>query len=199
MNPNLALTHYHYSWALYLWGRMEEAITEHLLAKKYDPFNPLHSAWLGALYCYNGQYEEAIREAELAMELNPEYPVSYYVLGITYLEQGLEEEAIAAHKKVMEIVPHWTFPLVTTYARTGRMNEATRMAEEYEQTPVIPFTAINRAVNYSQVGKVDHAITYLNFEPHHAWTAWAAVMPEYYNLRKDPRFNEFLDRLNLPD
>ena len=40
LNPNLALTHYHYAWALNLFGRMEEAITEHKLAKKYDPFNP---------------------------------------------------------------------------------------------------------------------------------------------------------------
>jgi TolB-like protein len=44
LNPNLALTHYHYAWALYLFGRMEEAITEHILARKYDPFNPLHTA-----------------------------------------------------------------------------------------------------------------------------------------------------------
>ncbi|MGW8314455.1 MAG: tetratricopeptide repeat protein [Bacteroidales bacterium] len=199
LNPNLALTHYHYSWALYLWGRMEEAILEHQLAKRYDPFNPLHTAWLGALYCYNGQYEEAIMEAEKAMELNPEYPVSYYVLGITYLEQGREEEAIAAHQKVMEMMPYWSFPLVTTYVRTGHMDEARQIVEAYEQTPVIPFTAINRAVNYAQVGELDEAFTYLNFEPHHAWTAWAAVMPEFENMRNDPRFEEFLNRLNLPD
>ncbi len=199
LNPNLALTHYHYAWALYLWGRMKEAIIEHKLAKKYDPFNPLHTAWLGALYCYNGQYEEAIKEAEKALELNAEYPVSYYVLGITYLEQGREEEAIDAHKKVMEIMPTWSFPLVCSYVRTGRMDDALQVVKEYDETPVIPFTAVNRAVNYSQVKKLDEAFSFLNYEPHHSWVAWAAVMPEFEHLRDDSRFKDFLTRLQLPD
>ena len=54
------MAHYHYSWALFLWDRMEEAIHEHKLAQKYDPFNPLQTAWLAALYCYDGDYEKAI-------------------------------------------------------------------------------------------------------------------------------------------
>ncbi|MCK5461475.1 MAG: hypothetical protein KAI95_00615, partial [Bacteroidales bacterium] len=55
LNPNLAIAHYHYSWGLYLWGRMEEAIVEHKLAQKYDPLNPGHTAYLGALYFYAGR------------------------------------------------------------------------------------------------------------------------------------------------
>jgi hypothetical protein len=46
---------------------------------------------------------------------------------------------------------------------------------------------------------MDEAYKWLNYEPHHAFTAWAAVMDEYQTLRKDPRFEDFLVRLNLPE
>ncbi|MCK4824300.1 tetratricopeptide repeat protein, partial [bacterium] len=198
LNPNLALTHYHYSWALYLFGDMEGAIHEHILAKKFDPFNPLHSAWLGALYCYNGQYEAAIQEAHDAFELRKDYLVSYYVLGITYLKQGRIKEAIEAHKKLTEVYPRWTWSLGHTYAATGHTEEAEQILIELEKAEVTPWNAYGLAVMYGVLGKKDEAFKWLAYEPHHAFTAWAAVMPEFNNLHDDPRFEEFIKRLNLP-
>ena len=199
INPNLAMAHYHYSWALYLWGRMEEAIHEHILAQKYDPFNPLHTAWLGALYCYDEQNEEAIRCANEALEIQEDYVVSYYVLGITYLKMGRIDEAIAAHQKLAELLPLWSWQLGYTYAAIGQFEEAETILEEYEKTPVIPFTAHGRMVLYAALSRYDEAFKWLDYEPHHAWTAWLAVMPEAESLRKDPRYKDFLERLNLPD
>ncbi|MBN2482241.1 MAG: hypothetical protein JXB19_10895 [Bacteroidales bacterium] len=43
MDPNLDWAHYHYSWALYLWSRLEEAIAAH---KKLAELYP---EWLHAL------------------------------------------------------------------------------------------------------------------------------------------------------
>ncbi len=199
INPNLAMAHYHYSWALYLWGRMEEAIVEHILAQKYDPFNPLHTAWLGALYCYDEQNEKAISTALEALEIQEDYVVSYYVLGITYLKMGRVDEAIAAHQKLAELIPLWSWQLGHTYAAIGQIEKAEKILDEYEKTPVIPFTAQGRTILYTALGRYDEAFKWLNYEPHHAWTAWSAVMPEAEGLRKDPRFQDFLERLNLPD
>ena len=199
INPNLAMAHYHYSWALYLWGRMEEAIEEHKLAQKYDPFNPLHTSWLAALYCYDEQNEEAIATAKEGLGIQEDYVVSYYVLGITYLKLGRVDEAIAAHQKMTELLPIWSWQLGHTYASIGKLEEAEKILAEYEKTPVIPFTAYGRAVLYAALGRMDEAFKWLNYEPHHAWTAWSAVMPEPEALRKDPRYQDFLERLNLPE
>ncbi len=199
INPNLAMAHYHYSWALYLWGRMEEAIVEHKLAQKYDPFNPLQTAWLAALYCYDEQNELAINTALEALEIQEDYVISYYVLGITYLKMGRVDEAIAAHQKLAELLPIWSWQLGHTYASIGQIEEAEKILAEYEKTPVIPFTAYGRAVLYAALGRNDKAFKWLNYEPHHAWVAWNAVMPEAEGLRKDPRYQDFLDRLNLPE
>jgi TolB-like protein/Tfp pilus assembly protein PilF len=198
-NPNLAMAHYHYAWALYLWDRMEEAIYEHKLALKYDPFNPLHTAWLGALYCYDEQYEEAIRCANEALEIQKDYVVSYYVLGITHLETGRMDEAIEAHQKLAELAPLWSWQLGLTYVAAGQYEEAEKILDEFEKKPIIPFTAHGRTVLNAALGRYDEAFKWLDYEPHHAWTAWAAVMPEGKGLRDDPRYQDFLERLNLPD
>ena len=88
LNPNLSIAHYHYAWALFLFGRNEEALIEHELAWKCDPFNPLITAFLGALYSYLGRYEDAIREAHNSFDIIKDYPIGYFVLGETYLAMG---------------------------------------------------------------------------------------------------------------
>jgi tetratricopeptide (TPR) repeat protein len=136
LNPNLAMAHYHYSWALFLWGRMEEAIAEHKLAQKYDPFNPLQTAWLAALYCYDDQYEKAINTALESFEIQKDYVVGHYVLGATYLKMGKMDEAIAAHQKLAELMPDWSWQLGLTYAEAGQYEEAKNL-----YSPSMPMAA----------------------------------------------------------
>jgi TolB-like protein/tetratricopeptide (TPR) repeat protein len=199
-NPNLAMTHYHYSWALYVMGRMEEAIAEHKLAQKYDPFNPLHTAWLGGLYCYDGQYEEAIRVAKEAFEIQKDYVISYYILGRSYLALGKTEEAIDAHKKLVEIFPLWTASLGCTYAETGQVEEAEKILNDLlESEPMIPFTAWQIVCLAAALGKNDVAFKYINRKPHHPWLVGLPVMPEYENLRDDPRFDDVIKQFNFPE
>lgn len=132
INPNLAIAHYHYAWGLYLWGDVEGAIREHLLAQKYDPFNPLHYAWMGILYYANGQIEEAYDVVEEAFEFRKDYPAGYYVLGLTHLQAGRTEEAIEAHRKLAELYPWWSWALGYTYAVTDHTAEAEGMLVRLE-------------------------------------------------------------------
>lgn len=199
LKPNADLAHYHYSWALYLFGDMEKAIEEHILAKKYDPFNPLNIAWLGSLYCFDGQYEKALQECKEADEVQENYPPTYYTLGMTYLEQGKIDEAIVAHKKLIDVFPPWTFSLGYTYARIGNIEGAEEILAELEKREINPWNAFSLAVMYTALEDFDKAFQWINWEPHHAFTAWVAVMPEFYKLHDDPRFKEFLVRLNLPE
>jgi len=88
LNPNLVQAHYHYAWALYLFGQMEEAFAHHEIAQNSDPLNPYFTALLGALYSYNGRYEDGIREAHSSLELQKDYPFGLWILGDTYLAMG---------------------------------------------------------------------------------------------------------------
>ena len=198
LNPNMALTHYHYAWALYLFDRMEEAIVEHKLAQKYDPFNPLHTAWLGGLYCYDGRYEDAIREALKSLEIQKDYSAGYFVLGDIYLTMGRKDEAIEAHKKLAEVAPWWNWALGFTYAISGHRDEAEKILNELEISEVNSWNAFGLTMMYGALGKMDEAFKWLAYEPHHAWVAWVAVLPWFKTLHDDPRFNDFVIRLNLP-
>ena len=145
---------------------------EHKLAQKFDPFNPLHTAWLGALYTFDGQHEKAIETAFEALEMREDYLVGYYVLGMAYMELGRVDEAIEAHKKVAELNPYWKWCLGRTYARAGRIDDAEKILNELEKAPLIPFTAIGRAALNAILGHNEEAFKMLNYEPHHSWTAW---------------------------
>jgi len=43
-----------------------------------------------------------------------------------------------------------------------------------------------------------HGKIWLAYEPHHSTVAWAAVIDDFEPLHGDPRWNEFLKRVNLP-
>jgi tetratricopeptide (TPR) repeat protein len=198
LNPNLDMAHYHYAWGLYLWGRMEEAIAEHKLAQKYDPFNPLHTAWLGGLYYYDGRNEEAIQEALKSLEIQKDYPIGYLILGKAYLAMGRNEDAIKTHQKLAELYPDQISNLCLTCIATGNRKEAEKILTEIEKKEVTPLDAYNRAKIYAVLGRKDEAFKWLNYEPHHGFLAWAAVNPDFKSLHGDPRWDEFLKKLNLP-
>ena len=199
INPNLAAAHYHYSWGLFLWGDIEKAIEEHILARKYDPFNASYTSLLGALYCFDGQYEKAIEEAQKALEMQEDHVYSYWVLGTTYLEMGKTEEAINAHEKLVEVSPGWSWALGRTYALTGQIEKAEEILSEIEKTKARTWWIHARIVMYAALGMNDEAFKWLEHDPLHAFTAWIAVQPEGDGLRDDPRFQDFLERLNLPN
>jgi len=199
LNPNLALTHYHYSWALFVLGRMEEAIEEHKLAKRYDPFNPLHTAWLGGLYCYDRQYEKALETVNESFEIQKDYSIGYYVLGITYLQMGKTEEAIKAHKKLVELYPGWPWGLGYTYAVAGYSEEAKKIAREMEQGKVGGWEAFGLTAIYSGLNDMDNAFKWLTYEPHHVWVVGLHAMPEFENMRNDPRYQDFSEHFNWPE
>ena len=198
INPNLALIHYHYSWALYLFGRMEEAIAEHKLAQKYDPFDASYASLLGALYCFDDQYEKAIEEVNKSFELQKDHSYGYWVLGITYLKMGRKNEAIEAHKKLAGVHPWWTSALGYTYAVTGYIDEAEKILKELEEATPNPWNAWQCATICAGLGNKDEAFKWINYEPHHAFAAWYAVLPQFESLHDDVRFKDFLKRLNLP-
>jgi tetratricopeptide (TPR) repeat protein len=198
LNPNLDMAHYHYAWGLCLWGRMEEAISEHKLAQKCDPYNPLHTAWLGGLYDFAGRYQEAVNQALKSFKIQKDYLIGYIVLGRAYLHMGRHEEAIKIHKKLAELYPAQLTPLCLTYIATGHREEAEKILAEIERREVTPLSAYNMAKIYAALGRKDEAFKWLNYEPHHGTVAWAAISENFEPLHGDPRWDEFINRLNLP-
>lgn len=51
---------------------------------------------------------------------------------------------------------------------------------------------------YEIGGNYDAAFRWLEFQPRYAWVPWARVLQEFADLRRDPRFQDFLRQFKLP-
>ncbi len=201
LNPSLAIAHYWYSWQLALFGRMDEAMAEHKLAREADPLNPLNTAWLGWLYYWEGRYDEAEDEARRSLELDPNFPVGHFVLGEVHAVRGMYDEAVAVARQAVEVAPAWRWILGRIYALVGRRDDALQIVAELEEQEVTPWSAFSLAVVYAALGEEDDAFRWLDYERPHAWIPWFSVDHTWKPLwehRDDPRFQALLQRMNLP-
>jgi TolB-like protein/Tfp pilus assembly protein PilF/predicted Ser/Thr protein kinase len=194
LNPNLAMNHYHYAWYLAVIGRMDEAIVEHKRAQELDPLKPPHTAWLGGLYWIEGNYEEAIAEIQKVFKLNPDNRLALFLLANVYADAGRFEEAVATHEK---ITGFW-WSLARLYAEVGREEEAREIMAKLEEEPN-PLRAFGLAACYTALGEKDKAFQWLAYEPHHAWVPAVRIFSWFTPLRDDPRFEELLRKMNLPE
>jgi len=202
INPNLAHTHYHYAWALYLFGRQEEAIFEHELVYSLDPLNPYYTAFLGALYSYYGRHEDGIVKALESLELQKDYPFGYWVLGEMYLATDSVDKAIEIHEKLARMVPPCSWMLGLTYAASDHIDEAEKILNELALFEPNSWNAIGLAALNGALGNKEEAYKWLTWEPEHAWVPWVVVMPFMESIDKllenDVRYEDYLRRINIP-
>jgi len=201
LNPSIPMNHFHYAWLLLVLNRYDEAVAEHELAYQLDPFTPFQSALLGWAYLYGGDTEQAKERARRTLELRPDGNMGLLVLGAAQQMEGNDEEAIATHERMAEMRPYMRWMLGVTYARAGRTEDARQIAREIEAGDVIPLDATGLTSLYGALGDVEATHRWLTHEPNHAWRAGAPIDPIMgvpREVLEDPRFDEFMARLDLP-
>jgi serine/threonine-protein kinase len=199
LNPNLAMNRFHYAWYLLLVGRWEEALEIHELGQDLDPLTSQMTSILGWAYLYPGQTDKAIEEARKGLALKPDGMFGLATLGAAFAAEGRYEEAIATHERMAELYPVWRWLLGRTYAQAGRMEDARRLAAQLESEEQSSMSAFGLAVLYASLGENDDSFRWLEYEPPHAWVPWGAIDPILELPRDDPRFQDFLRELNLPN
>ena len=157
------------------------------------------SAWRGWLYWLYGQQEEAINAARRSLELQPNSTVGLYVLGSVYAEQGRYEEAIATHRELSELSRKWGWGLGHTLALAGRRDEARQILADLKRRDSSNYWGA--AEIHTALGETDEAFRSLEmaYEFPHIWIAWVRELPNFAPLRSDPRFQDLVHRLELPD
>ena len=201
LNPSIAMNHFHYAWLLLVLNRVDEAITEHEMAKRLDPFTPFQSALLGWAYLFKNDTETAKLQAERTLELRPDGAMGLLVLGTAQQMEGAMDEAIATHERMAEVHPYMAWRLGVTYAQADRTDDALAIARAMEAAPADAFSALGLAILYGQLGDVENTYRWLTFEPPHAWLVGVTIDPIIGIPKKvlsDPRISEFLARTNLP-
>ncbi len=197
LNANIADNHFHYAWYLVHFGRLEEALVEHKLAKDLDPSIPIYTADLGSLYWWMGKYDEAEQELDQALLMDSTFSHTWWCLGNVYLAKGLLEQAVNAHQRAVGLNPHWEWALCNTYFKVGEKQMGLELLSELRTRKVTPRLAFGFVVIYNTLGDFDEAFRWLNFQPQGAWVNALTTWPGFDSLRIDPRFNIFLQEKGL--
>jgi len=120
-------------------------------------------------------------------------------------------EALQMNGQVAEAVETWQAALVIlgeeefareigeVYARSG-LEAVTRLWLEDAPESVAP-DALIRAIMLGHLGNLDEAFRELDraYDEHLGGLVWAKANPVLDPLRADPRFDDFLKRMNFPD
>jgi tetratricopeptide (TPR) repeat protein len=114
------------------------------------------------------------------------------------------KEAIAAHQKLSAVSPRWKWPLVRTYALAGRKDEARKILAkllEGEPKPTGAWDGWFLPEVYAALGDKDEAFRWLEAAVKERMTfiPWMRDNPAYAPLRPDPRFQDLVRRMKLPE
>src|SRR6266436_1257373 len=205
-NPSYPLAHIWY--AQYLWAmqRSEEAVAQAKRAQQLDPVSPFVNTWAGAAYFYAGRANEGMASMQKALELDPSFSDASLVLARAYLTQGMFQQAIAELQEALTFNETEVLvlgALAHVYARAGQREEALKLVAKLERIEaeergyVAPFGIIWA---YAGLGDKEQAFAWLekSYQEHRDRIVWLNVDPLLEPLRSDPRFQDLLRRVGLP-
>lgn len=205
LNPNYAIAH---QWYAYLLTAMErpavEAEREISIAKQLDPLSvPINIDQAYILHYYD-RNEEALQSVRLALEMNPKFPPGYFWLGRIYTSEGRYKEAETALQNIGPLRT-WTPAMAVLgylYGKTGRMNEARAILNEFEDLArsdrYASWYAI--AVVHAGLGDAERAFASLDaaYRERSHWLVWLKRDPRWNEMRGDVRFQSLVKKIGLP-
>jgi DNA-binding winged helix-turn-helix (wHTH) protein/TolB-like protein/tetratricopeptide (TPR) repeat protein len=134
LNPNLAIAHARYAWALCSFGHLDEAVREMKRAQELDPLSATNSATLGLLLIFARQYNGALAYCSRAAELEPDDYIVRCTLATAYRLNGMFQQAIDQYRRAgdlnVERKGDVLASIATVLTSAGRKAEADAMMPE---------------------------------------------------------------------
>jgi eukaryotic-like serine/threonine-protein kinase len=204
LNPGYAEGHNWYAGFLMYQGRFEEGIAEAKRARELDPLSLAINTALGGRLLLAGRENEAIEQIERTLEMDPNFAPAHNELGWAYLSRGKNQEAIAEFQRGLEISgsdPDESVDLGFAYAVMGKRDEAKRILAKLKTKREHSFVSpAALGILYGALGEKDEAFAWLEkaYELRDPQLTYLKVGPKFVPLRSDPRFQDLLLRMGLP-
>jgi serine/threonine-protein kinase len=201
INPNNGEALAAYSHFLMIMGRSEEAMENIDRALQLDPFNVKVQSFHVAYLVFVRQYDEAIVAAQETMRLQPDAPVARSSLYEALFLTQRYEEALALDRELVANDRELQTALEAGNEEGGYSGAQRRIAEVLVRrfgTPGGP-PAFSLSLKHLHAGDHDHALEWLERAYPDGGGAWAYLGdPIFDSLRSDPRFQDLVRRVNLP-
>lgn len=203
LNPHYSPARRWYGWCLAASGRGDLAIVNFKRALDLDPLSPNANADLGLAHYFSRNYTDCILQCEQTLHLTPGFYRAHHLLGLTYLQTGNYEQAISRFQAAIDAAGRNTRMLALTAHACSRMGDTETLAQicaEVQGGTLTKASAMDLVLLYSAVGNFDQAFTHLGqaFSEDDGELIWLPVDPIHDQLRQDPRFGNFLERIPAP-
>jgi tetratricopeptide (TPR) repeat protein len=188
-------------------GRVDEGLRECRIAQQLSPGNV---AWLPYALFYRREYDAAIATAKMMLQRDPDDGFLHLSLYSAYLKKGMCNESVEEFEKAARL---WGLaegaPRVhEAFANSGYLGAVRQWAVEFERLQATKrlFAPGNLAKFYTILGDKDRAFFWLEqgFQQREMAGQDGGAFPLkgnpiYDPLRSDPRYQDLLCRMGLPE
>jgi len=204
LNPHYASAHQWYAWELAATGHFDKASAETNRALENDPFSvPVNTSGI-FLYRMERKLDQALDQCKRTLELDPKFARAHANCGLVYQQEGLYEDAIGELKQAVDISGGssvYVGLLGSALGQAGKKADALRIFEELKRRSkreyIPPYDV---AIIYMGLGQKAEFFSWTMkaCEDRSSYLVWLKVDPVFDPLRSDPRFNDLLERIGLP-
>jgi len=203
INPNGASAHAYYAQFLTMVGRTDEALWHNERALELDPFNALFRSMQAMVLYADRRFEDAMPVARSALVLQPDNPVAWNTLQQLLVSMGMRDELLETRRRRiandLELLDAFESGLAESGGEGAHRRVAGLLASRYESSG--GGDAFEIAKRYIDAGEYGTSIDWLEkaYENRDPNLPYVRALPFYDPLRRDPRFQDLLRRMNLPE
>jgi TolB-like protein/Tfp pilus assembly protein PilF len=202
INPNYSDAHVFYGLFLTGMKSLPEARAHLGRALELDPLNFMYQTYLGKAFERSRRFDEAIIQYERGLSLEPGFVDALSGLLNSYHAKGMYDDALDSAKRlfVAKDENNVLAALEGGYL-DGGYSEAMRRAAETLAAPLNSAYALRIAKLYTFAGEKEQALEWLEkgYQKRLQNMVYLDVSPKWDPLRKDPRFEDLIDRMNFPE
>jgi tetratricopeptide (TPR) repeat protein len=178
-------------------GRLNKSLEMYSTALELDPLMPEIRSWQGLVYMYAGRQDEAEAAFQTTLALSPELSGGHYRLGRSLIRKGNLPEALAEMEQENSEVYRAT-GLAMVHHALGNI-EASQEALDYLIENLADGAAFQIAEVYGFRNEPDKAFEWLEQSLVIRDSGIASLLgdPPLRDLRTDPRWQPFLEKLGL--
>jgi tetratricopeptide (TPR) repeat protein len=151
------------------------------------------------------QYDDALQQLQKVLELDPKFPVPYWGIGMCYEQLKKYPEAVVEFQKGIELSGRGANGLASlahAYGLASQAAEAHKILVELRDRSKTKYvSAYQFAVIYLGLGQNERAIVALEdaYRERSTLLGYLKMDPRFDPLRSDPRFQNLLSRIHLPE
>jgi TolB-like protein/Tfp pilus assembly protein PilF len=204
LNPSYATAHFWYSYCLHACGRLAEGFAEIKRAQKLDPLSVAINAHIGWHLSVMHRHDEAIEQCKKTLEIEPNSFVPHINLWNALHEKGMYDEAFVEAKKTYALMGNKEVAeaMDDGYAESGYKGAmkwaVKKLAAQSKARYVSPYLT---AILCSYAKDRAQAFEWLEkaYEERDALLFVLRTAPYWDPFRSDPRFQDFMRRMNFPE